>query len=102
MKTDQNRRKFLSEYQPPEFTINATRLVFEINENATRVSSRLQISRQTDDLDAALRLDGIGLKLLEINIDGKSLLSERYRLSEQQLTIFDVPDEFELCCEVEI
>ena len=102
MKTDQNRRKFLSEYQPPEFTINTTRLAFEINENQTRVSSRLQISRQTDDLDAALQLDGIGLKLLDISIDGRPLLSEQYRLSEQQLTIFDVPDEFELCCEVEI
>jgi len=102
MKTDQNRRKFLSEYQRPEFTINATRLAFEISEDQTRVSSRLQISRQTDDLDAALQLDGIGLKLLDISIDGKPLLSERYRLSEQQLTIFEVPDEFEFACEVEI
>lgn len=102
MKTDQNRRKYLSEYRAPEFTIKQTKLSFEIDENETRVSSRLQISRQTTDRAAALRLDGIGLKLLGIGIDGASLLSGQYEITDDQLIIFDVPDEFEFCCEVEI
>jgi aminopeptidase N len=102
MKTDQNRRKFLSEYQPPEFTIKRTKLNFEIDDNHTRVASLLQISRQTADKTAALQLDGIGLTLLGLGIDGASLLPEQYEITEDQLVIFEVPDDFELSCEVRI
>ncbi len=102
MKTDQNRRKFLSEYQPPEFTIKKTRLNFEIDENQTRVTSNLQISRQTDDKTTALQLDGVELKLLGLGIDGTSLLPEQYEITDDQLIIFEVPDEFEFSCQVEI
>jgi len=102
MKSDQNRRKYLSEYQSPEFTIKSTNLAFELDETQTRVISRLQISRQTDSLDAPLVLDGIGLRLLNLNIDGTSLHSGQYGVTEYQLTIFEVPDEFEFSCEVEI
>jgi len=102
MKSDQNRRKYLSEYQSPEFTIKSTKLAFELDETQTRVISRLLISRQTEKLDAPLVLDGIGLKLLNLKIDGTSLNSGQYGVTEYQLTIFDVPDEFEFSCEVEI
>ena len=102
MKSDQHRRKYLSEYQSPEFTIKSTNLAFELDETQTRVISKLQISRQTDSLDAPLVLDGIGLTLLNLNIDGTSLHSGQYDVTEYQLTIFEVPDEFEFSCEVEI
>ncbi len=102
MRTDQNKRKFLSEYQAPDFTIKTTRLAFEIDERQTRINSRLQISRQTDDSAAALCLDGVGLKLLKLSIDGTPLLSGQYETTDEQLVIFEVPDEFEFSCEVEI
>jgi aminopeptidase N len=102
MRTDQHKRKYLSEYQPPDFTIKNTRLAFEIDEQHTRVNSRLQISRQTDDSAAALQLDGVGLKLLELSINGKPLLSGQYEITDEQLVVFEVPDDFEFSCEVEI
>ena len=102
MRTDQHKRKYLSEYQPPEFTIKSTRLAFEIDEQQTRVKSCLQIIRLSDDSEAALQLDGMGLKLLEASINGKPLLPAQYEISEEQLVVFKVPNEFEFCCEVEI
>ena len=102
MKTDANKRKYLSEYQAPDFTIESTKLAFEIDEQQTRVNSRLQISRQTDDRSAALQLDGVGLKLLRLSINGTPLVSGQYETTDQQLVVFEVPDEFEFSCEVEI
>jgi aminopeptidase N len=102
MKTDQNRRKYLSEYQPPDFSIGHTSLSFDIDEAQTRVTSCLQITRQTEDASASLQLDGIGLRLLSLSINGTELQPAQYQVTETRLTVFEVADEFEFCCEVEI
>ncbi|MCZ6798383.1 MAG: aminopeptidase N [Gammaproteobacteria bacterium] len=102
MKTDQNRRKYLSEYRAPDFTIKRTSLSFNIDEQQTRVTSCLQLSRQTEDATASLRLDGIGLSLLSLSIDGAVLQPAQYEITETQLIVFEVADEFEFSCEVEI
>ena len=102
MKTDQNRRKYLSEYRAPDFTIRRTSLSFNIDEQQTRVTSCLQLSRQTEDATASLRLDGIGLSLLSLSIDGAVLQPAQYEITETQLIVFEVADEFEFSCEVEI
>jgi len=102
MRTDQHKRKYLSEYQPPEFTIKSTKLAFEIDEQQTRVKSCLQIIRLSDASEAALQLDGVGLNLLEASINGKPLLPAQYEISDEQLVVFKVPNDFEFCCEVEI
>ena len=102
MKTVQLQRKFLSDYQPPDFTINETRLEFYLDAGRTRVKSRLKISRCCSDKHASLALDGIELKLLGLSIDGVPLQADRFELGAAQLIIFTVPDEFEFACEVEI
>ena len=100
MKTDQNKRKYLSDYQPPDFTIKSTRLEFELDEQKTRVISHLRIIRQTPDTKDALQLDGVGLKLLKLSINGSVLESAQYETNEEQLLVFNVPDDFEFSCEV--
>lgn len=104
MKTDQNQRKYLSEYTAPEFTITKTELVFHLDQNKTRVESKLSISRTVDaDLDSqVLKLDGISLKLLSLSIDGVSLNADQYQLEDEHLTLLNVADDFVFCCEVEI
>jgi aminopeptidase N len=102
MKTDQHKRKHLKDYRPPDFGIRETELKFELDESRTRVSSRLQMHRLTDNRDAALVLDGIELKLFELRLDGRLLGEEEYRLSAETLTIDSVPERFEIRCEVEI
>ena len=102
MKTDQPVRKHLKDYRPPDFTIDETRLQFHLDAASTRVCSRLQIRRNTDDKTAPLVLDGIELTLRELQLDGQPLLAEQYKLGSESLTIGTVPDAFELYCEVEI
>jgi len=102
MKTDQHKRKYLKDYRAPDFTITKTDLVFVLDESSTRVKSRLQIERRTGDCDTALVLDGIELKLIELQLDGEPLRPEAYTLTAEQLCIDKVPDRFEIYTEVEI
>ena len=101
MKTDHHQRKYLSEYSIPDFTITETRLEFELDERNTLVKSFLKVKR-LGKADAALSLDGVELNLLSISIDGNALSATDYEKTTEQLTIRDVPDEFELACEVAI
>jgi aminopeptidase N len=114
MKTDQNSRKYLSEYAQPEFTITKTELVFHLDEHKTRVQSRLSISRTYTGADASrdirtegsntqtLKLDGINLKLLTISIDDVLLKPDQYQVCDAYLTLPNVADNFVFSCEVEI
>jgi len=106
MKADQNLRKYLSEYAPPEFTITNTELVFHLDKNKTRVESRLSISRTDSKLENSasqgLKLDGINLKLLSVSIDDVLLSADQYQMTETHLTLPNVADHFILSCEVEI
>ena len=102
MKTDHQQRKFLSDYRAPDFAIRETQLEFELGEKSTRVRSRLQIVRQVDDMDAPLVLDGVELDLKWLCVNGETVPSADYQLTASQLVINQVPNDFELSCEVEI
>jgi aminopeptidase N len=102
MKTDESLRKYLSEYARPEFTITKTELVFHLDENKTRVASRLTISRTSGSEAQVLKLDGINLKLLSVSIDDVPLSSDQFQISDEHLTLLNVADDFVFSCEVEI
>ncbi|MFV2031109.1 MAG: aminopeptidase N, partial [Gammaproteobacteria bacterium] len=102
MKSVQHPRKYLRDYRPPEFTINDTWLEFDLDAQHTRVTSRLGISRQCGDKSASLVLDGIELELLALSIDDVPLKTDQYEVGAGHLTIFNVPDKFELSCQVAI
>jgi aminopeptidase N len=102
MKTDKHQRKHLKDYQPPDFNISETRMVFHLDPGRTRVVSCLQLQRNTSNKAAELVLDGIELKLLELRLDGRQLTPEDYRIDDESLTIMTVPDRFQIDCEVEI
>jgi len=61
MKTDKHLRKHLKDYQPPDFGISETRLVFHLQASRTRVISHLKMHRISADKNAELVLDGIEL-----------------------------------------
>ena len=100
MKTDQHKRKYLKDYQPPAFTIDQTHLVFHLDPSRTRVESCLKIRRLSEDRTAALVLDGVELELVDLHLDGRLLEASEYQLDEQELSIASVPDEFEIRCTV--
>ncbi len=102
MKTEHAQRKYLKQYQPPDFTIETTQLEFILNEGVTTVRSQLKMRRQTEDLQAPLRLDGVGLKIVDISINCESLDDPEFSYDGAILVIAEVPHEFEFAATVEI
>ncbi len=102
LKTDQHQRRYLKDYRPPDFTIERTDLDFRLHPTRTRVTSRLAIRRVGGDPGRPLVLDGVGLELLELEIDGETVATSRYALDADTLTIADPPERFELHSVVEI
>ncbi len=91
----------LQDYQPPAFRVEAAHLDFDLQPSATRVRTRLELTRQGAP-DAALVLDGVKLKLISIAIDGRQLTPDDYSLTADGLSVADAPDAFLLETEVEI
>jgi aminopeptidase N len=68
-----------SDYRPPEWLVPEIELHFDLGAERTLVRSTLTVERNEEGLDpglrrgtgAPLRLDGEGLKLLELKVDGK-------------------------------
>ena len=102
MKTDQLQRKYLKEYKKPDFSISSTELEFSLNPGVTTVRSRLHIKRQCDDLMAPLKLDGVELKIVDIQIDEEYLDAPDFSYDGEVLTVPVVPHEFIFIATVEI
>ncbi len=93
----------LRDYQAPAFLIPEVKLQFQLDETATITTTELKIVRNTHrEKEKALFLNGEDLKLLSVAIDGKTLDQDQYEISAQGLTIFDIPDEFNLKTQVKI
>ena len=102
MKTKQSQRKYLAKYKKPDFSIDVTELEFVLNAGVTTVRSRLKIRRQHAGDQAALVLDGVDLKVVDLQIDEDYLDDSDFSYDGEQLTIPGVPDEFEFRASVEI
>ena len=90
---------FLADYLPPAFLIEKTDLVFELEEDFTIVTSKLQIIRNLDPnapQNDFLELNGEELELLELRIDANEVEAARYSVSDDLLRIDDVCDQFVL------
>ncbi len=92
---------YLKNYRPPEFRIKTVDLHFSLDEESTRVRSRLTIERQGKG-DHPLILNGEELKLIAIRLNGKVLSPDHYSVNVESLTLNQVPDQFELEIETEI
>ncbi|MEM7292434.1 MAG: aminopeptidase N, partial [Pseudomonadota bacterium] len=92
-----------SEYQPPNFLVEKVALHFSLNEDVTRVTCDMKLTRNRDAAaDAPLHLDGSHLKLIGVDIDGAAVSADRYSVDDVSLTIADVPDAFDLLITTEI
>ena len=83
---------YLKDYQKPDYLISQTHLIFELDDHHTTVQSKLDIECQNPG--SALVLQGEGLQLESIQIEGKSLSSKDYECTEKELTIFRPPLKF--------
>ena len=103
MKEGQPRTIHLKDYEAPAFTIDETRLHFDIHEDYCDVTSTLMMRRRDGDESSPLMLNGdVGLDTRQIAVDGQLLSSNEYQLTDDSLTIPDLPDAFELTTNVRI
>ncbi|WP_372840331.1 M1 family aminopeptidase, partial [Phaeovulum sp.] len=93
----------LADYTPYPFSLDDVALRFQLAPKTTRVAATIRITPHSPG--APLVLDGEGLKLISIAIDGQALSAEDYLLGETGLSIHPaaLPDQaFTLSTEVEI
>ncbi len=80
-------------YEAPEFLVPKTSLTICIRNGGTSILSRLQIER-CGEIAKPLVLDGEGLSIKSLSIDGIDVEDEAYVYTEGRLVIWDVPDKF--------
>ncbi len=86
---------YRKDYQPPPYTIERTDLDFDLRDNLTTVTSKLQVRRKTEGA-RSMRLQGEQLQLLSVSVDGRELDNNEYSIDERSLTLQDLPERFEL------
>ncbi|RVC82982.1 aminopeptidase N [Mesorhizobium sp. M4A.F.Ca.ET.022.05.2.1] len=105
MRTDTGQVFKLEDYRPSDYLIPETSLVFRLSPGATRVTATLTVERRGGvAASAPLVLDGDGLTLIGIAIDGRELQPADYAATPDELAILKPPaaSRFELVLETEI
>ncbi len=78
----------LTDYAPPTYLVDGVRLTFRLAPGATRVLSEIRFrANPARPGRHALELDGEGLKIAALAIDGKPLGPGDYEATEQGLTV---------------
>jgi aminopeptidase N len=77
----------LKDYQPPAWRIAQVELDFDLGIDATELTSRLYLKRDATQPKQPLRLDGEGLELLSIELDGAPLEAAAWRYADNVLEV---------------
>ncbi|MBU2753835.1 aminopeptidase N [Acidithiobacillus sp. CV18-2] len=88
-------------YRSPDFAIDTVELEIFLRPQDTEVRSRLTLQRLNPSAKDLL-LDGEGLELLSLSLDGKDLSSDRHSREAGKLRVKDVPEHFVLESRVRI
>ena len=98
--------KYLKAYTPPNFLVETVKLTFHLQPENSRVISEMTLRRNPDcpvaNPPSSLQLDGHELVLTAIRLDNRPLLQTDYQVTEEHLTIPQVPDRFTLGLETTI
>lgn len=105
MRTEQPNVIHLKDYQAPDYLIDETALTFELHEDHTLVHAQLVMRRNPERADGtlpALVLDGQQLELLSLSMDDRELGAPDYQLTDSNLTLQPVAEQFTLDSTVRI
>lgn len=92
MRDAQPRTIRLEDYRPPAFLIDYTDLCVQIEAGQTRVHARLALRRNpAAPATGPLVLNGNGLTLESLRLDGRKLVASEYRCDADTLVIDDLP-----------
>ena len=99
MKDAQPGAIYLKDYQEPDYWIDKTDLSFDLGENETRVTARLQFrlnqDRHNSQLPPLVLHGNADMKLDQVKVDGVELTPEQYTLTPETLTLPISSDRFE-------
>ncbi len=88
MRTDTGQVFRLEDYRPSDYLIPLTELDFRLSPEATRVTAVLTLERREDvAAGTPLVLDGDGLTLVALEIDGKAAAPDAFEATPDRLTI---------------
>ncbi len=95
---------YLKDYQPPHYLIPTVDLHFDLQEESTMVTAKLQVRRNPDSSanTSELFLNGKKLELVSIKRDGETLQDSQYTVTSSGLTLKDCPDNFLLETQVKL
>jgi len=92
MRTDQDQPVRLADYQPPDWLVETVELDVSLHPTATRVRARLKVRPNPSARAAApLTLDGDGLTLKSIKLDGRPLSADSFTATPDKLSIPQPP-----------
>jgi aminopeptidase N len=88
----------LEDYRPPDWLVETVHLDFKLDPTRTRVLAKLRLKpNPAAGSPAAVALDGDGLTLVGVKLDGETLSAERFVATPDRLTIAQPPQRpFEL------
>ena len=96
--------KYRKDYQPPTHLVDTLELEFDLAEEHTRVHSKMALRENPASRGEGgeLVLNGEGLELARVCVDGVDLGEDRYEVGKETLTLFGLPKECVLEIEVVI
>jgi aminopeptidase N len=92
MRTDTHPPILLKDYRPPDWLVETVMLKVALHPTQTKVRATLALKPNPDAAAAPLVLDGDGLSLVSLKIDGAALPAENYIATPDKLTIPQVPN----------
>jgi len=92
MRTDIAQPIRLKDYRPPDGLVDTVSLDIMLNATAARVRATLALKPNPDSASAPLILDGDGLSLVSLKLDGTTLPPETYVVTSERLTIPQPPN----------
>jgi aminopeptidase N len=100
MRTEEARPIRLEDYRPPDWLVETVDLDVSLDPTATRVRAALKLKPNPDGTAGApLVLDGDGLTLASLALDGATLPADRYTATPDRLTIMAPPRPLTLAIE---
>src|SRR5215212_2785239 len=92
MRTEQPPPVRLQDYRPPDWLVETVDLDVELDPKQTRVRATLELKHNpAAAIPAPLVLDGDGLSLVPLTLDGAPLSAEQYAAAPDSLTIAQPP-----------
>jgi aminopeptidase N len=96
MRTDTPLTIYRKDYTPPTFWVDTVEMGFDLDPEATRVATRLTMTRNPDSRNKSLVLYGEALRLVQLRMNGKEVSKRGYSLNEGTLEIFNPPEQVTL------